>query len=264
MFNYFYTIKCKSLNMYYIGSRCSTVDPKLDLLQTYTTSSKTVNVLLCQNGIDDFEIIKIKSFDSYIDAVEYEDKILRSIKNKTIFLNINFTAGGQIIKSKTHTFITNDGITFMQYPKNIELPRGYWVEWYNKPPTRLGLRKITNGIESKFIASDNVIPENWMYISEWNLLNPKPDKRPKRDRKLLFWVTDGTQNKKVINDTEIPEGWYRGKTEHITKDLRKKREIGSTRSRICITDGFKNRFIKRDQCIPENWYKGITRCSNNV
>lgn len=78
---YTYLIKFKPTGQYYYGSRYKNVrlgiSPKDDLMVTYTTSSKDINGLIAEYGIEAFEWEVRRTFDTPEQAVAWETRVLR-------------------------------------------------------------------------------------------------------------------------------------------------------------------------------------------
>jgi len=251
---YFYLIKNIKLNKYYAGSRSYEGNYNEDLFIKYFTSSKTVLDLIQKEGISNWLIDHIIIFDNYNECVLYEDNYLRNIKNKNDYLNLNFSAGGQIIKSKTHTYITNDEVNYRQHNKDIPIPEGYYIKWPFKPPTRKGYKTYINikTKERKTFSPIEIIPNDWIYITEYN------DQLKKDIPKRTLWITNSISNTKIKPNDIIPEGWYLGKIRKQNNKPSKKRNKSWTTGKIFITNGLLNKLINPDDEIPEGWNKGQT------
>ena len=93
---YTYLIKFKPTGKYYYGSRVKNVklkrSPEEDLMLEYTTSSKNINALIEEHGIDAFEWQIRKTFDTVEKAILWEQKVLkrcRVLERQDIWLNGN-------------------------------------------------------------------------------------------------------------------------------------------------------------------------------
>jgi len=93
---YTYLIKFNPSGQYYYGSRIKNVKlgltPDEDLMQEYTTSSKNINALIKEYGIDAFEWEVRKTFNTVEEAVLWEQKVLkrcRVLERQDVWLNGN-------------------------------------------------------------------------------------------------------------------------------------------------------------------------------
>ena len=99
---YFYIIQHVNSGKYYAGSKYSKNSNPLKLLveEGYTTSSKIVNKIIENEGLKSFVVRKIKTFNSQIEAYEYETKFLQKVDaaNNDSFINLHnnsFSLGNQ-------------------------------------------------------------------------------------------------------------------------------------------------------------------------
>lgn len=78
---YTYLIKFKPTGQYYYGSRYKNIrlgiDPHDDLMIKYTTSSKDVNDLIAEHGLEAFEWEVRRTFDTPKQATAWEIRVLR-------------------------------------------------------------------------------------------------------------------------------------------------------------------------------------------
>lgn len=260
MSGYVYKLKFKTHEKYYVGSRKYSGNPLDDLLNRYFTSSKVVALFIGAFGLNDIEILDIKQFKSFKEAVEYEDGILRSIpiEEKIKYLNLNFSAGGSIIKSQTHISITNDNKTYVFFPRDIPIPKGYWIKYNQKPPTQKGMRTYINPTtQHKLKMRLPLLPPDG-YISSSQYSKNEKAKAPKRTE----WITNGSQNRKILKGDVPPVGWHFGKTITVSEEGKKRQRAahlgkrGGTKNTRCITNGVIRKFIDKNQEIPEGWRLG--------
>jgi len=83
---YFYIIQDVRNGMYYAGARWAQGCHPSELLKLengYTTSSGTVEELIRQHGINNFIILKIRTFVTSNDAQKYETKFLKKVNAKS-------------------------------------------------------------------------------------------------------------------------------------------------------------------------------------
>ena len=280
---YVYKIFHEIEKKYYVGSR--TISNKIDILNGYNTSSKVVHNLIDEYGIDKFKLIEVIELTSAKKAIEKEDEILKSIKNKEDYLNINFSAGGAIIKSQTHIQIYNSETDeYMYHPKKVKIPQGWIKKSSFKPPSRKGFRTIINTFnhETKIINTlVEIIPDGWEIKTDY-------DKKIHNSiEKRTEWITDEYINKKIRKSDKLPDGWRFGK---ISKRIRNMKitngietiyinsneelpdgwRIGqhhkgcsTTKNTITINNGIVNKHIMKDDEIPQGWIRGQLPTSKN-
>ena len=102
---YTYLIKFKPTNKFYYGSRVKNVklglEPEQDLMKKYTTSSREINSLIKEHGLDAFEWEVRKTFNTIKEAVDWEKRVLTKCKvlyNRDKWFNGN--VAGYIIPTK--------------------------------------------------------------------------------------------------------------------------------------------------------------------
>jgi hypothetical protein len=94
---YFYIIQDVRNGMYYAGAKWGkNSNPKTFLKENgYKTSSKVINKIIQENGIQSFVIVKIKVFDTPENAQDYETKFLMKVdaRNNNRFYNTHNNDG---------------------------------------------------------------------------------------------------------------------------------------------------------------------------
>ena len=255
--SYFYIIYNKKYKKSYVGSRSSN---KIDILEGYITSSEIVKNIIKNEGFSDWNINEIKEFNEYKDAVEYENMFLRNIKDKENYFNINFSAGGAVIKSKSSFFIT-DGVKFKRISKDDILPEGWWKEHPNKPPSRKDQKRCENIVtkELKFFNKDD-IPPGWVIYSLEEIKKEINRNKPKKN----MWINNGIFSKKIHESEEIPRGYAKGRlfSSQALINIKKKVIINpksGTKGKICINNGITNKYICPNKTIPPGYEKGLLR-----
>ena len=242
---YTYTIRNKEVDKLYIGSR--TKSDRIDILDGYYTSSKVVRNLIEQYGVDSFEVVDVKTFNSIEEAVTYENDTLQSIKNKEDYLNINFSAGGSVIKSQTHVQIYNELTDeYMYHPKQLDIPTGWIKQSSFQPPSRLGYKHVVNleTGEIGHLKPTDTLPDGWVIKTEYNqLIKDSTEKKTE-------WITDGNTNKRIELSQigNIPDGWRLGKV--------------AEKPTIRITDGTCDKYVFSIDEITEGWTLGSSQQNN--
>lgn len=83
---YFYIIQHKTTGIYYAGSKSSAIGSNPDNLLKqggYYTSSNTIKHIIEKEGLEAFNIIRIKEFECGKKAINYETKFLKKVDAKT-------------------------------------------------------------------------------------------------------------------------------------------------------------------------------------
>lgn len=246
---YVYKIYLPTIDKYYIGSSSGKYS---DFWIKYFTSSKVINILRKSVPDDIWRKELISEFDNFEDAVNLENSLLRSIPKpeKKNYLNVNFSAGGAVVKSHTHVRIKTLENEVMFWPRDICLPMGAVKFCSNKPPSRKGIFVWINPTNQEKILSGEDETENGFirkidYDRDINNAKTKHRKTLKN-----VWITDGETNKRLsIDQTEIdtfkvPAGWKKGKTVNFPKNM-------------VITDGMTKKYISSTEDIPDGWTRGL-------
>lgn len=236
---YVYRIYHEIENKYYIGSR--TISERIDILNGYNTSSKVVKNLIKDYGIDKFKIDYILEFKSAKDAINKENEILQKITDRENYLNVNFSAGGAVIKSQSHFQIYNELTNeYIYHPKNVKIPIGWIKKSSFKPPSRKGYKQLINlkTKETKYLnLLENKLPEGWEIKTDY-------DKKIHNSiEKRTECITDGLQNKKIRKSDKLPDGWRFGRTKKRNSD-------------VYINDGTYEKLISPNEKIPINYKIG--------
>jgi len=190
---------------------------------------------------------------------------------------------GEISKNKT---CVNNGTNNLWIKLDDQIPNGYkkgmlthlnGTVWVNngkkciqvKPENipkgwNLGMLDermwINNGVENKFVKTDEEIPENFvkgrLSIGYW-IHNDKEEKYTNEDivpqgykvgrllstTKNTKWITNGSENKMISKDSDVDDGWRLG----VTTDVKGYR---------LITDGNTTKYLYDGEIMPEGWRYG--------
>jgi hypothetical protein len=88
---YFYVIREKKTGMYYAGCKYGTEADPTKLLREngYMTSSNVVRKIILAEGIESFEVVKVKTFSTSEQSYQYETRFLQKVdaKNNPRFYN---------------------------------------------------------------------------------------------------------------------------------------------------------------------------------
>lgn len=242
---YVYRIYHEIENKYYIGSR--TISERIDILNGYNTSSKVVKNLIKDYGIDKFKIDYILEFKSAKDAINKENEILQKITDRENYLNVNFSAGGAVIKSQSHFQIYNELTNeYIYHPKNVKIPIGWIKKSSFKPPSRKGYKQLINLKTKETIylnLLENKLPEGWMIKTEYDkeIYNGK--------EKRTVWITNDIINKKIRKSDKLPTGWRFGKISNRPKNIK-------------ITNGKINKYVDCESKIIKGWWRGQHEVGN--
>ena len=243
----------------YIGSRISsTFLPRDDLWVKYFTSSKVIKKLLekYEPYSDSWDYKIIDMFETYSEAVEFENKTLRSIdKDKRhLYINKNFSAGGAIIKSNRHAKYLNLATGKIElFPLGSPLPDGYENN-NQRPPSRLGFRRWINLIT--FEEGDSKVedfPINAIlkkdYLKSISLVKQR-NKLEYQKSRVKHKITNGLTNKSVYTDLKIPDGWWVGETKFRSG------MYGKRHSKETIE---KMKLVNHKKGVHVAWNKGLTK-----
>lgn len=225
MYHYVYKLTHIETNEFYIGSRTSKNNPKLD---KYLGSMKTWKP-------DKTKLVKEILKDDFLnreDANIYESKLIREMI--TYELNRNYS-----IPDKSFFIIGPEVF------KNIKHQQG-------EKNTQFGTKWITNGTDSRKIKHDEELPNNWQFGRKFNVKckKIKSGMGQKGQHNSQFgtkWINNGVESKKLRNNLDIPIGWKFG---YLNSKLT---------SYKWITNGLQNKHIDKNEVIPEGWYNGYTR-----
>lgn len=258
--SYVYKITFKEDGRVYIGSRISsTFLAEDDLWLKYFTSSKVIHDLLkvYETHSDSWEYVILDQFADYQDAVALENSLLKEIpkSDRDMYLNINFSAGGSIIKSNRHAKYLNISTGLIElFPLGTALPEGY-ANNNQIPPSRKGFCKWI--IPSTFETGNCRVEE----FPVGAILKSDYDQQKKidaRNKKLEYQksrtkhtITNGKANKKVYTDLPLPENWVVGKTT-LPGGMSGKTHNADTRKLMS-----KNMVGVKNNTTP--WNKGLTK-----
>lgn len=160
---YFYILRHKPTQKLYAGCKYGTTNKGTDSLNLmtrdgYHTSSKVVRTIIKNEGLDAFEIIRIRHFDTADAAIEYERRFLKKVNAKMNdnFLNMSNNDGGSAWSNKGGYELSEDTKRKMRKPKSEETrkrmseqlknkPKEYWKEQAIK---RIGMKHTNQGLEN--------------------------------------------------------------------------------------------------------------------
>lgn len=81
---YFYIIQDKRNGIYYAGAKwAKDANPSTFMIEDgYQTSSETIRALIRKHGIDNFTVIRVRTFETADEAYDYETRFLKKVKAK--------------------------------------------------------------------------------------------------------------------------------------------------------------------------------------
>lgn len=248
---YVYKLHFKPDDKFYIGSRQSkTFLPQDDFWVNYFTSSKVVKKLLdvyepYESEYWDYTILE--QFDTFVEAVEHENYILRNIPihEKYKYLNVNFSAGGALIKGNSHIKLYDtEKDLYFNWPLNIEIPQNCIKK---SPPTfqRTGLRSyVLIEDPSNKIWSKVDLGEKYMLSVEYT-----KSIKIKKNRK---YYNNGIENISIDRKDTIPLGYVEGKI-ILPKGPQ---NFATTTGKRCINNGTIQKYIFPSDSMPEGFVYG--------
>jgi hypothetical protein len=109
---YFYIIKHKPTQKYYVGCKINSQANSLNLMTQcgYKTNSKIIKDLIKKDGLESFEILKIKHFNSGNDALLHESRFLIKVNAAEHPMFFNQHNGGK-------NFVNKGGYKLSEYTK---------------------------------------------------------------------------------------------------------------------------------------------------
>lgn len=248
---YVYEITYLPENKKYIGSR-GAKNPKTDLWFKYFTSSKVVRGLIEAYGCNaaTWEYRILSEFPTAEEAIQEEDRLLRAIENKKDYLNVNFSAGGSVLKNQSHFKIRNStSLETLYWPRHLDIPEGFEKHYSFKPPTQKN-RFVWINLETKEErrSIEDLSTEGFVIKAKWKDEESKRLLKEKRETHSSIWITDGVTNKKIIvprdSSVSLEPGWKLGKLAVWDKRI------------TCHKDGKVLR-LKSESDIPEGWTRGL-------
>lgn len=115
---YFYIIQDIRNGIFYAGAKWGRgANPASFMIEGgYTTSSKIINQLIHEYGLDSFSIRKVKVFNTAKEASDYESKFLRKVdaRNNTRFYNCHNNDGVGFTDPIFRKMVGEDGLTSFQ------------------------------------------------------------------------------------------------------------------------------------------------------
>lgn len=245
----------------YIGSKISKTFLPLDtLFETYFSSSNVVKSLF-EDGhpiLEDWIVEIIEQFDTYEEAVYRENEILQNIPKdeRDLYLNMNFSAGGSIIKGRSH-FKYRDIVTgkLVHFPKDIIPPENY-VRHFTMPPNRKGHRKwYCKHTSATGHSAIEDFPPGAILYSEYIKQKRAPKNKPGIHSAGTIWINNGINCKRIKPDLKIPEGWVIGKIRKVGKRKLEPESSGGTSGKVICNNYVENRYFRPEE-IPVGWRKG--------
>lgn len=238
---YTYFIKWTGQNKWYYGVRYAKGCHPSEFWNKYFTSSTHVKKLLNEFGNPDVIQIR-KTFSSAEKAIVWEKKVLEKMKVLKRDDSLNMNIAGSIVISPE---------MYMNIAQKRKSSRSSYNNWdqSKEKNSMWGNCWITNGIMSKVVKKDTVIPNGW-YAGRVIDLSKRKNDAPSSNIKNSIWITNGIKNKRINPVEIILSDWYKG---HTVKD---KNAIKGSANTIWITNNIENKKIHKTSLIPEGWNRG--------
>jgi hypothetical protein len=232
---YFYIIRHKKNKKYYFGCKFSNPDSSNLLLHGgYQTSSKIIKNIIKNEGLEIFEIIKIKHFDTADDVINYEHKFLLKInaaENNNCYNRTNGSEyfrnkGGYSLSTRTKnkmrkpkTKITRDKMSECLKKRDSSVYRKMVKsryennEYWNSPETR---KKISEANINRFSDEENRLKHSKI-MTEYYQENPVSEKTKKIKKEQNSGNSNPMYGKKHREDTKIKMklAWEKRKNKNI-------------------------------------------------
>jgi hypothetical protein len=258
---YTYLIKFKPTNQVYYGSRTAKhchpdefFNPNYHK-KYYTTSSKYVNALISQYGLDQFEFEIRKTFKDKISCLKWESKILKHFKveSNPKFLNgdskqESFKAIQNNVPTK---FISNRELAIcIRMHKDKPVPDGWLVGNINQNNSH---SKNKKWIYNKNTGRNKMVGKDFVLQGEWTGGRPPETSEKQRQSlksKKFKHYTNGFNDLLLKENEIIPYGYYPGRT-YINKPSGKR-----SFDYVWITNGTENKQIPKQTHLPEGFYFG--------
>lgn len=119
---YFYIIRHKLTGKYYAGCKINSSADSSNLMTEsgYKTTSKVIKQLIKKDGLQSFEILKIKHFDSSDKTLSYESRFLMKVNAAENSMFFNQHNGGKNFVNKGGYKLTESTKNKMRKPKSEE------------------------------------------------------------------------------------------------------------------------------------------------
>ena len=119
---YFYIIRHKPTRKYYAGCKINSSADSSNLMTEsgYKTTSKIIKQLIKKDGLQSFEILKIKHFDSPDKTLSYESRFLMKVNAAEHPMFFNQHNGGKNFVNKGGYKLTESTKNKMRKPKSQE------------------------------------------------------------------------------------------------------------------------------------------------
>lgn len=227
---YVYCVTFKITGHRYIGVRFAKKCYVGDILEKYFTSSSIVHKLINLYGKDEFSAKVLKVFDSPVEAVNYERRLLLKInaaKNEkflnesnagTMHCNLDYITK----MNKNKQYFTNGTKTiwlpeYVVLDSRFKLPEGFY------PGKHYRITEETKLKISNTNKANGVMPKNCKNKKTKEHIEKLVDSRKEKMviMKTRKWVTneDGTGSKRVLPEEllhYLESGWTIGKRHQLT------------------------------------------------
>ena len=203
---YFYIIKHKITETYYAGCKINKCADSSNLmtLNGYKTTSKIIKEIIKKDGLESFEILKIKHFKTADEALSYETKFLKKVNAAENSKFFNLHNGGKNFVNKGGYKLTDSTKRKMSKPKTNETIQKQNFEKINRSEDvykKMVSTRKSNGLPWVSDKQREKIKEfNDKY---WNCEN----RELQRQRMIEYYKTNpiSEETRKKIQDKNIGE-----------------------------------------------------------
>jgi hypothetical protein len=236
---YFYIIKHKSTQKYYAGCKINSTADSSNLMTEhgYKTTSKVIKELIKKDGLNAFEILKIKHFNTPEKALYYETKFLQKVnaaENPKFFNRHN---GGKNFVNKGGYILSQTTKNKMRKPKSKET-----IEKQNKEKKNRSKEVYEKMVETrKKSGIPWVSDEQREKIKEFNKIYWNQKNKDEQKRRMIDFyknnpVSEETRNKLKELNSGKNNNMYGKKHNGITKEKMKLAWLKRKQKNIAMTN----------------------------
>lgn len=119
---YFYIIRHKPTKKYYAGCKINSLADSSNFMKKngYKTTSKIVKNLIEKDGLESFEILRVRHFESSNQALDYESRFLIKVNAAENIMFLNLHNGGKNFVNKGGYNLSESTKEKMRKPKSKE------------------------------------------------------------------------------------------------------------------------------------------------
>lgn len=237
---YFYIIRHKITKKYYAGCKINSKSDSSNFMteKGYKTTSKIIKSLIKKDGLESFEIIRIKHFEFPDQALSYETRFLTRINAAEHDLFFNRHNGGKNFVNKGGYKLSESTKNKMKKPKSKEMKeklRKHLKErskdsWQKGVETRKKNNPVWHNEEMREIISKNNISrfaseesriDYSKKMKEYYKNNPVSEETKAKHRELSSGKNNGMFGKKHDEETKekMRLAWEKRRNKNISNKI---------------------------------------------